>query len=175
MGQTEIIHDNLNPKWVTKIMIDFHFEQSEKFKVQVYDSDNDKQQVSNLDAHDYIGELQLSMHEVVSARDQMLNKPLVNSRISKKPGNIIIQAEEVPATANSEMVIFDPVIQGLKSSSLCFFIIYRNIAPGKFVPIYKSEIKRPANSGGYSWNQVQIGSTDLCKDNIEQEFKIEFF
>ena len=42
MGQTEIIHDNLNPKWVTKIMIDFHFEQSEKFKVQVYDSDNDK-------------------------------------------------------------------------------------------------------------------------------------
>ena len=50
------------------------------------------------------------MHEVVTARDQMLNKPLVNSKISKKPGNIIIQAEEVPATANSEMVIFDPVI-----------------------------------------------------------------
>ena len=26
LGQTEIIHDNLNPKWVTKIRLDFHFE-----------------------------------------------------------------------------------------------------------------------------------------------------
>ena len=57
MGATEIIHDNLNPKWVTKVIIDFHFEQNEKFKVEVYDSDNDKQQVSNLAAQDFIGEL----------------------------------------------------------------------------------------------------------------------
>ena len=107
MGATEIIHDNLNPKWITKVIIDFHFEQNEKFKVEVYDSDNDKQQVSNLGSHDFIGELQLTMHEVVTSRDQLLNKALVNKNKSK-PGNIIIQAEEVSATANSEMVIFNP-------------------------------------------------------------------
>ena len=95
----------------------------------------------------------------------MLNKALVNKNISK-PGNITIQAEEVSATANSEMVIFNPEVKGLKSSSLCFFIIYRNITPGKFTPIYKSEIKQPSNDA-YQWNQVQVGSTDLCKDNIE--------
>ena len=43
IGQTEIIHDNLNPEFVKKIMVDFHFEQSEQFKVEVYDSDDDKQ------------------------------------------------------------------------------------------------------------------------------------
>lgn len=105
------------------------------------------------------------MHEVVTARDQMLTKPLVNQAIAK-PGNIVLQAEEISATANGEMVIFNPVIRGLSSSSLCFFIIYRFISPGKFTPIYKSEIKKPVG-GAYSWNQVQIGSTDLCKDNIE--------
>ena len=41
LGQTEIIHDTLNPKWVTKVILDFHFEENERFKVEVYDSDND--------------------------------------------------------------------------------------------------------------------------------------
>ena len=90
------------------------------------------------------------MHEVVTARDQKLIKALTNSNIPK-PGNIVIQAEELSASANEEMVIFDPEITGLKSSSLCFFIIYRNISPGNFTPIYKSEIKNPSNSC-YCWN-----------------------
>lgn len=71
-------------------MLDFHFEQSEKFKAQIFDSDDDSQQVRNLEAHDFIGELQFSMHEVVTARDQILTKPLVNSRMSKNPGRIVI-------------------------------------------------------------------------------------
>ena len=71
------------------------------------------------------------------------------------------------------MIIFNPVAT-LNDSNLCFFIIYRNIAPGKYTPIYKSEIKRP-DGGRFKWNQVQVGATDLCKDNIENEIKIEFF
>jgi hypothetical protein len=90
------------------------------------------------------------MHEVVTARDQVLNKPLTNQAIAK-PGNIVIQAEEISATANSEMIIFNPEIKGLNSSNLCFFIIYRFISPGKFTPIYKSEIKKPV-SGAFTWN-----------------------
>ena len=43
IGKTEVIHDNLNPEWVKKILVDFHFEQTEKFKVEVYDSDDDTQ------------------------------------------------------------------------------------------------------------------------------------
>lgn len=33
IGQTEVIDDNLNPEWVTKISVDYHFEQQERFKV----------------------------------------------------------------------------------------------------------------------------------------------
>lgn len=56
IGKTEIIHDNLNPEFVTKTMVDFHFEQQEVFKVEVYDSDDDK--AKNLAAHDFIGALE---------------------------------------------------------------------------------------------------------------------
>jgi len=67
IGKTEIIHDNLNPEFVTKILVDFHFEQQEVFKVEVYDSDDD--QAKSLSAHDFIGRLEFQMHEVVTSRD----------------------------------------------------------------------------------------------------------
>lgn len=42
IGQTETIHDTLNPNFVTKITVDYYFEQQERFKVEIYDIDNDK-------------------------------------------------------------------------------------------------------------------------------------
>ena len=52
------------------------------------------------------------MHEVLPALDQKLIKALANSDIPKQ-GNIIIQAEELSALANKEIVIFNPEITGL--------------------------------------------------------------
>ena len=54
------------------------------------------------------------------------------------------------ATANSEIVMFNPVAT-LPDSGLCFFIVYRNLSPGQFTPVYKSEIKRP-EGGSFKWN-----------------------
>ena len=89
----------------------------------------------------------------MTARDQIMTKTLVNPKLAAgKAGRIVISAEEVEATANTEVVVFNPV-GTLSDSGLCFFIIYRNIAPGKYTPIYKSEIKRP-EGGGFKWNQV---------------------
>ena len=45
VGKTEVIHDTLNPKFVKKIMVDFHFERQDNYRVEVYDSDDEVQQV----------------------------------------------------------------------------------------------------------------------------------
>ncbi len=58
IGQTEVIHDNLNPEFVKKIIVDFHFEQSENYKLEVYDSDDDTQVTQDLSKHDFIGSLE---------------------------------------------------------------------------------------------------------------------
>ena len=80
-----------------------------------------------------------------------MTKNLVNRKYAEgKAGRIIISAEEQVATANSEIVMFDPV-GTLNDNGLCFFILYRNIALGKYTPIYKSEIKRP-EAGNFKWN-----------------------
>ena len=78
IGKTELIHDNLNPEFVKKILVDFHFEQKEQFKVEVYDSDDGTNQTKKIDSHDYSGVYEFSLHEVVTARDQIMTKPLVN-------------------------------------------------------------------------------------------------
>jgi len=81
-----------------------------------------------------------------------MEKVLVNQKRGVgKAGKIFVSAEEVEATANSEIIIFNPIGTLSGESNLCFFIIYRNMAPGKFTPIYKSEIKRP-EQGAFRWN-----------------------
>jgi hypothetical protein len=139
----------------------------------VYDSDDDRN-LQNLQKHDFIGELEFSLHEIVTTRDQSMTKPLVNNQHAK-PGRIRIHAEEMQSTANTEHVMFVPEATNLKDmSGQIFFIIYKNIGPNQYTPVYKSETK--AQTGGkVVWNMVQIGATDLCKDEKEREIKLEFF
>ena len=63
-----------------------------------------------MSAHDYIGVYEFKLHEVVTARDQIITRDLVNPAMGEgKAGRIVIAAEEVEATANSEIVKFNPV------------------------------------------------------------------
>ena len=69
LGMTEVIHDNLNPSFVKKIQVDFHFEQQEHYKVEVYDSDDDSQQTQDLSKHDFLGSAEFVLGHVVSSPD----------------------------------------------------------------------------------------------------------
>jgi hypothetical protein len=93
IGQTEIIHDTLCPSFVTKITVDYYFEQQERFKVEVFDIDNDKQ-VNNLSLHDFLGSLEFQLHDVVTCLNQTFAKPLQNPKIPSAKGQIKIIAEE---------------------------------------------------------------------------------
>ena len=68
IGATEIVWDNLNPKWVKSFDVPYHFERREYYKVVVYDIE-DRNRLDNLAVHDLVGELQFALHEVVTARD----------------------------------------------------------------------------------------------------------
>jgi len=82
-----------------------------------------------------------------------MTKPLIcQARGVGKNGNISITATELPASANSEVIIFNPVAT-LPETSLCFFLVYREMGPSRWAPCYKSEIKRP-EGGAFKWNQV---------------------
>lgn len=68
LGQTEVIMDTMNPKWVKSFDVQYHFEKREYYKAVVYDVE-DFNNPNNFDAHDLAGEVEFALHEVVTARD----------------------------------------------------------------------------------------------------------
>ena len=86
-----MIHDNLNPQFIKKMLVDFHFEQSDRYKIEVYDSDDDTQQIKSTSKHNFIGVYEFKLHEVVTARDQMITRNLENQAMGAgKAGRIVI-------------------------------------------------------------------------------------
>lgn len=63
-----MIHDNLSPSWVTKIAVQYNFEKNDVFKIEVFDIDDDTD-INNTKAHDPLGVLEFTLHEVVTCVD----------------------------------------------------------------------------------------------------------
>lgn len=68
LGKTEVIWDNLAPKWVKSFEVQYHFEKREYYKVTVYDVD-DENNLNNYGGHDLVGSVEFAVHEVVTARN----------------------------------------------------------------------------------------------------------
>ena len=100
VGNTEIIRDSLNPEFVTKIIVDYHFEEPELYKAEVWDSDDDKNIKANAvsqNMRDFQGSLEFLMHDVVTSEDQSFERPLVSEIFAAgtaSAGRIFITAEQ---------------------------------------------------------------------------------
>lgn len=68
IGRTEVIMDNLNPKFIKSFSVEYHFEEKQKFKIAVYDVDDFSPNAS-LASHDYVGSIEFMLHEVVTSKN----------------------------------------------------------------------------------------------------------
>ena len=68
LGMTEVIMDNLDPEWVKCFDVPYKFEEQQQFKVVVYDID-DFDSLRSFEKHTLVGELEFTLHEVVTAKD----------------------------------------------------------------------------------------------------------
>ncbi|CAG7690003.1 unnamed protein product, partial [Allacma fusca] len=62
--RTEVVWDNLNPEFATKVKIDYRFEEEQLIRFVVYDIDKPS---SNLTDHDFLGFAECTVGRVVSA------------------------------------------------------------------------------------------------------------
>lgn len=89
--------DSLSPEWVKQFDVQYNFEVREQYKIDVYDVD-DFNNLNAFDGHDYVGGIEFSLHEVVTQRDQTLERQLVNAqRGAGKSGTILVTGEEKKA------------------------------------------------------------------------------
>merc|ERR1712154_506938 len=90
IGRTETIQDSLNPDFVKKFIVDYFFEERQLLKFEIYDIDSSSQRLSD---HDFLGCMECSLGEVVSAPGSCFNQKLEGP--SAKRGSIIVRSEEV--------------------------------------------------------------------------------
>ena len=172
IGQTECIYDNLNPHFVTNLDVDYHFEDTQNFLIEAWDMD-DASQASNLNKQEYIGSFEFQLHQVVTAKDQTLKGPIKNNTRAKN-GILKITGEEKKQGSNSKTINLK--LKGsVNDSGQIFFILWKQLTPNKYKPVYKSEIKSQQR-GRQDWNEMSISQDMLCQeDDLDQDIKIDFF
>lgn len=149
VGMTEIIMDNLSPEWVKDFVVPYKFEEVQLFKAVVYDVD-DFENLRLLQKHSMVGELEFTLHEVATARDQLLQKPFVDG---KKDALMEIAGEEIKLNGSNDQVIMVPKVSfknNMNRGEMLFFLVYKcHSGVGSravWKPLYKSEIKTNDNS-----------------------------
>lgn len=164
----------MSPQWVQKVSVQYNFERNDQFRIEVYDIDDDTN-INDTKAHDPLGHLEFTLHEIVTCVDQTMTKRLINKTKPEIKSMVKIIAEEQASNSNTELVMFEPSCQFGDTGNLYFFIVYKSAAQNNFIPLYKSEVRKYGQGNMVTWNPCALGTTDLCNDNVEQEIKLEFY
>ena len=165
--------DNLNPKFIKQFTVEYHFEEKQKFRADLYDVD-DFDPKASLDKHDFIGSVQFMLHEVVTSKNQRLRTAIENEKERhRKNGFLTITGEEVSGSSNE---MLDLQLTGnFSSKGLLFFIICRSMQNSNQIPIYKSEVQQSIQPQGVKWNNVKMLSSSLCDEDDDRPINIEIY
>lgn len=88
---------------------------------------DDFNNIQNFEGHDLVGSIEFSLHEVVTQRDQTLERPLVNAeRGAGKNGMIRITGEELKR-GNTQELIMKPRATFSSQSGMNFFLVMKQI------------------------------------------------
>ncbi|GFP93377.1 protein bonzai 3 [Phtheirospermum japonicum] len=163
LGRTEVIMNNLDPKWIQKINITYQFEIVQPLIFRVFDVDSKYHnllvKMLKLEDQDFLGEASCVVSEIVTKRDRTLTMNLHNrdGRCSKKLGTLTVLAEETVASRNAVEITFRCSAlenKDLLSKSDPFLRISRNVESGGSVPICKTEVVN--NNLNPTWRPVRL-------------------
>ncbi|GER49043.1 calcium-dependent phospholipid-binding protein [Striga asiatica] len=149
LGRTEVIMNNLDPNWIQKINITYHFEIVQPLIFHVYDVDskyhNLPVKMLKLEDQDFLGEANCVVSEIVTRRDRSLTLNLRSRDVrgTRNLGKLTVLAEETVASRNTVEITFrcsNLVNKDVFSKSDPFLRISRTIESGHSVPICKTEV-----------------------------------
>ncbi|KAI3776610.1 hypothetical protein L1987_46396 [Smallanthus sonchifolius] len=149
VGRTEVIMNNLNPSWIHKINVVFHFEIVQPLVFRVYDVDTKYHNLStkmlDLNDQDFVGEANCVLSEIMTLRSRSMTLKLYgrNGYDVGNLGSITIHAEETIASRMAiEMRLRCSNLDNKDrfSKSDPFLKISRIVEAGSPIPICKTEV-----------------------------------
>ncbi|CAL0325256.1 unnamed protein product [Lupinus luteus] len=175
LGRTEVILNSLNPAWITKHAIVYHFEVVQVLVFHVYDVDtqfhNANVKMLKLEEQQFLGEATCALSEIITKSDRSLTLDL-HREDSMRPtnslnyGKLSVHAEECVTSKTTIEMIFrcsDLEYRDLFSRSDPFLLISKVVEGGAHIPICKTEVIK--NDLNPAWKSVflniqQVGSKE---------------
>eukprot|EP01022_Parablepharisma_sp_SALTPOND_P033544 TRINITY_DN88983_c1_g1_i1.p1 TRINITY_DN88983_c1_g1~~TRINITY_DN88983_c1_g1_i1.p1 ORF type:complete len:667 (-),score=68.56 TRINITY_DN88983_c1_g1_i1:61-1941(-) len=173
VGKTETITDNLNPVFVKSVTIRYLFEERQDMRIAVYDIDDFRPEASV--EQKLIGYVDLHVHEIVTASDQKVVRPLVNASGGKeKLGNLIITAEEKKrGSKDTYKILFEAENF---APEYIFYRLNRQKPTGEFIPIIESETsKKEKGKTKHLFKEIEVHSYALVQDDESRKAMAEVF
>ncbi|KAI4336399.1 hypothetical protein L6164_014930 [Bauhinia variegata] len=175
IGRTEVVLNSLNPTWITKHTLIYHFEVVQVLVFRVYDVDTQFHNVDvkmlKLEEQQFLGEATCALSEIITKPDQSLTLDLqgedsTRSTHSQNCGKLVVHAEECVNSKTSVEIIFrcsDLEYRDLFSKSDPFLLILKVVEGGTQIPICKTEVVK--NDLHPLWKSVflniqQVGGKD---------------
>jgi Ca2+-dependent lipid-binding protein len=174
LGRTEMVKDNLNPRFDTPIEMDYRFEEMQKLKFVCVDVDDAGRQWQD---QDQIGALETHLGKIVGSRNSTLTAPL-ESQKHKKPGDISISVEEVAGARRCRYELRFSARKLDKKDFLGksdpFLVISKQgKQPGSWLKVHQTEvIKSNLNP---SWKPLKVTDAQLTGGQGERPLRFEVF
>eukprot|EP00250_Pteridium_aquilinum_P002723 c12946_g1_i1 orf=428-2179(+) len=187
LGRTEVCLNSLSPKWVTKLLVLYSFEEVQVLLFRVYDVDTTFKDVPTkniqLQQQQSLGEMECVLSQIVTTPGQSVTRALQplkgqGSEVAGMPdlGSLTVRAEEM---VNSKSIVEIKVTcaeldnKDVFSKSDPFLAISKRNEGGSYVPVYKTEVKK--NSLNPTWKIIQITLQQLCNGDMDCPLKFECF
>ncbi|PRP81554.1 copine-8-like, partial [Planoprotostelium fungivorum] len=175
IGRTEIIQDNLNPRFARPVSIVYRFEELQHIRFDVIDVDAIQGEV--VTKFDSIGHLITTLGEVVGNGE--LTKPLTNPHHSgRNNGTIHIKAVEMAKGLEGYMAKFE--MRGVNLVKKDFFgksdpyiVIERQDPSGSTTPVHKTEVIK--NNLNPVWHPFELPVSRLAPTSLDSPIIIRCY
>ncbi|KAI8771714.1 copine-9 [Biomphalaria glabrata] len=177
IGRTETINNNLNPDFVKHFVVDYFFEECQRLKFQIFDVDTSSQSLSQ---QDFIGEVDLTLGEMVGAPGGCVKKSLTNKNLpGTSCGEILLRVEELGS--NKEIITLyakgteldQKNWWGLFGKSDPFLTFYRANEDNSFTIVHKTEeIKNTLNP---NWKPFTVPLKTFCNGDHDRTIKVQCY
>eukprot|EP00762_Andalucia_godoyi_P005362 ANDGO_06744.mRNA.1 hypothetical protein len=189
VGRTEAIADNLNPKFLTSIKMNYQFERVQKIQFCLWDMDSSiangaaavliPENLHKSRPHDFIGIFETQLANVLCARNQSLSGELRKPASTEIRGLITIRGEEVSTGGIMGTATYNMAGQGLDNKDGMFgksdpFLVFNRIREdGATVPVFKTEVVK--NTLNPAWKPISVTSQALCNGDLDRPILVECF
>ena len=128
LSKTEVVQDNNDPEFTKQIKIDYKFEEVQLLRLDIYDADTPN--IDQLSDHDYIGNCEFVLGDLVTSNGCILSMKLKDKdgnllSVKSKPSFAIVRSEEIKI--NTDEFEIQIKAKGLPKMSWYVFIFMLKI------------------------------------------------